>query len=470
MVQNAALAPNGLMEATMFPGDGSGGQSGQVRWAEGVPNLVPGQLYRVSLYVKKGVGSDEWLLLSNSSFTDVQDRSAQYFNIVTGAEGVINGSGVNGIESANLTYPDAPAGWWRIWGHLRPLDDVLGNIDIYQRQGDTNPTGNTVGNTFYGWGFQMEPVSTTLGRPSDLVETGATVPVTNLNRVFDDAGPTVVTVTNEVGYTHELTKWFQQSNIAVQDYMERVDGVPVSRITDDGTLGYHYVGQVNQYPFDNTRRRLSCYVKQGTARYVIFSDRIPSASNTQWSAIFDMQDGVWTFQGTLYVGLWEAEQFDTGEWRISFVSAIASGAYDNIYIGISNGPTKEDQFYTGTGSYLYAGGAQVEYGTDASPGPLVRNDGSGTGADGKVTDSFGWERIGLWKGAIEPSEYTVWGTPSSEQTLVAGANQEVTANLLGSITLPVGVENSSQVAVPPTSAQILKTGISNTQLTVRLTD
>lgn len=477
-IQNAAIAPNGLMEATEFFGDEGGGATGQVRHAEGLTNIVDGQLLRYSVYVKN-VQGDDWILLSNSSYTAAIDRGVNYFNIVTGVAGTITDTGVSGIEAASLTYPDAPAGWWRIWGHIRPQGDTVGNIDLYQRTGDSHPNGNRDNNSYYGWGFMVEPAANTNGRPSTLVETGATNPVTVRRRV-SGAAPAKKTVVNVCGYSHILENWFAVLNVTVQDNVEvaRVqnprNSIPLALITDDATDGLHYVGQVNQYTADATRRRLSIYVKPGTARYVILTDRIPSIANTQWSNIFDTTDGVWTFQGTLYntpfPDKYEAEDIGEGVWRLSFVSAVNSGAYDNLYVGISSGPTKEEQSYIGTGDTLYAGGAQIEYDTEESPGPLVRHDGSGTSGGQSDPETFNANVIRLYKGAVEPSDLPrVYGLPVNELILPTGlSNQEMNIRLVGSTILKIDEFNSSQVIVDREFA--VKTELYNSNTTIKVAD
>lgn len=473
-IQNAALAPNGLMEATEFFGDEGGGLGGQVRHAEGFSEtfIEDGQLYRYSIYVKN-VQGDDWILLSNSSFTGGIDRGVNYFNVVTGVAGTIAPTGVSGIEAASVTYPDAPAGWWRIWGHMRGQGDVLGNVDLYQRTGDSHPTGNRDNNSYYAWGFMFEPIDdANIGTPSALVETGATAPFTE-RRITYGTPATPVSTNNSAGYSHTLEDWFSVANITVLDSQAVVNGVPLAKLTDDATDGFHIVGQVNQYVADATRRRLSIYVKQGTARYCVFTDRSPSVANTQWSNIFDMETGTWTFQGTLYFTPfpleYEAVQYNTGEWRISFLSAVASGAYDNIYIGFSNGPDKEDQSYIGSGSEFYAGGAQIEYDTTEKMKPLVRHEAAGT-SGGQAVDSFFWDTLSVHKGALNPGEFdNAFGLENLELSIPTGLNnQEMNIRLVGSTILKIDEFNSSQVIVDREFA--VKTELYNSNTTIKVAD
>jgi hypothetical protein len=66
---------------------------------------------------------------------------------------------------------------------------------------------------------------------------------------------------------------------------------------------------------------------------------------------------------------------------------------------------------------------------------------------------------------------SVPGLPSVEILVITDPqNANFTYTEVGRITLPVGVENSMQVAVPPISSQILGVGVANTSFTVRLTD
>ena len=67
-------------------------------------------------------------------------------------------------------------------------------------------------------------------------------------------------------------------------------------------------------------------------------------------------------------------------------------------------------------------------------------------------------------------QLSVPGPPSTELVVIGGPNQEVTVKLVGSITLSVGLANSTQVVVPPSSVQVLKTGLANATLIVRLED
>ena len=96
------------------------------------------------------------------------------------------------------------------------------------------------------------------------------------------------------------------------------------------------------------------------------SARIPNGTNVQWNNIFDTQTGEFVQTGTSGISLTGAVSYADNWWRIYFSDTTNSGAYDNVCIGIANGPSLSDIEYSGVGDNIYIFGAQVEEGVISS--------------------------------------------------------------------------------------------------------
>ena len=138
------------------------------------------------------------------------------------------------------------------------------------------------------------------------------------------------------------------------------------KITDDTSTGYHKITKTNVFAADGTMRTWSVFVKKGNARYCVISHAEIFSSYVN-SLIFDMQEGVYTNEGTTNYFDIVQEPIDMGNgwWRIGFSSDLNSSSYDNFSIGISRGADwLNNASYTGDGSlnfYIY--GAQCELGS-----------------------------------------------------------------------------------------------------------
>ena len=138
------------------------------------------------------------------------------------------------------------------------------------------------------------------------------------------------------------------------------------KITDDISTGYHKITKTNVFAADGTMRTWSVFVKKGNARYCVISHAEIFSSYVN-SLIFDMQEGVYTNEGTTNYFDIVQEPIDMGNgwWRIGFSSDLNSSSYDNFSIGISRGADwLNNASYTGDGSlnfYIY--GAQCELGS-----------------------------------------------------------------------------------------------------------
>jgi len=412
----------------------------------------------ISCYVKPAART--WIRIGQNTVPSAYT----YFNL--SGSGVI-GSSLAGVDAAYIEEVDS--GVYRCEVVFTPTGVVSDHTIQVAVADNDNTFDGVLGQTaLLVGGYQLEQ-GMRAGpsvKTEDVQYTG--FPVTERFLTLGTP-PAKQTVTNSCGYSHTMEDWFQQLNITVEDHKDSINGIPLARITDDATAGYHHVGQVNQYTADATRRRLSIHVKAGTGRYVYFTDRAPSITNVQWSNIFDTQDGVWTFGGTLYIGMEEAVDLGSGVWRISWVSAVASGAYDNIYIGMCNGPTKEDQSYSGVGDTMFVGGAQIEYDSDAPMGPLVRHASAGT-SGGETTATFGYAVNNSYKGAVEPTEFPrLFGLENLELDLPVGLeNQVFDIRLVGSTILKIDEFNSSQVIVDREFA--VKTELWNSNTTIKVPD
>jgi hypothetical protein len=130
-------------------------------------------------------------------------------------------------------------------------------------------------------------------------------------------------------------------------------------LTDDATSGVHTVHYANA-PIDTEKDRVfSIHVKAGTARYVCFASRLPNTANTQWNSIFDTTTGAFVLEGTQYL-THNVESLSNDWYRISIEDSVDSSAYDNLYVGIADGPLITDTEYSGSGDTIFLYGGQYE--------------------------------------------------------------------------------------------------------------
>jgi hypothetical protein len=167
------------------------------------------------------------------------------------------------------------------------------------------------------------------------------------------------------------------SNAAATITLANGQQVELALLTGDATVDEHYIVENNHFgdgapdpSLFPVRRRNSVYVKAGTARYVVVSDRvINGAGGTQYQSIFDFQTEAWVYTGTFYTqhGF---ESLGNGAYRLWFNDATTSTAYGESAVGVTSGATVFDSIYDATGETVYAGGWQIEFiAADEADGP-----------------------------------------------------------------------------------------------------
>lgn len=138
-------------------------------------------------------------------------------------------------------------------------------------------------------------------------------------------------------------------------------------ITDNATSGAHYAQVLNAFVADGLTRFWSIYVKQGTARYIsLTSYGLDTTASNSTRITFDMQDGVYTSQGTEADTVLTPVDVGSGWWRIGFSSNTNNSQFDNIRIEMNSDGTNTGSSYSGTGSTAFIWGAQLELGSTAT--------------------------------------------------------------------------------------------------------
>lgn len=175
--------------------------------------------------------------------------------------------------------------------------------------------------------------------------------------------------TNILTYSSDFsTSWVLSGATINSTATTAPDGtLTATKLIEDSGTSTHQIQQTNVFVADGVTRSWSLYVKQGERRYVAFSNGT-LFSNSSNTLIFDTQVGAWTY-GTPATGAFLTTQnAGNGWWRIAFNSASTSASYDNVLIGLCNGPSDYTAAtYTGDGtSGVYIWGAQLEAGAFAT--------------------------------------------------------------------------------------------------------
>ncbi len=183
-------APDNTITGNIIRDDNSGG-TGQIRMTRtGIVNIPVRDYTTVSIYFKSG--SIDWVFPNISNLVGI--GASAYMDGATPAIGTVGADVVaSGIESATVTFPHAPAGWFRGWFAFLNEDDAGGTPDIRLSTAGVNTTDTVLdGNTnIYLWGYMVQASGDIPGRaPTRYVPTEASqVTVTGLLRGFP---PTIV--------------------------------------------------------------------------------------------------------------------------------------------------------------------------------------------------------------------------------------------------------------------------------------
>jgi len=191
----------------------------------------------------------------------------------------------------------------------------------------------TVASAYYGPRFDYDPV--TLAARGLLIEEQR-VNLLLYSEQFDNAG------------------WSKVNSTITANSTTAPDGaISADTITDNVILGQHQLNQ-NFSTISGTTYVLSCFFKQGTARYARIA--LGGAMNFA-AATFDLQTG------TVLSGTASITSFGNGWFRVSTSSTAASTGSGTVSIGITSATGVP---YAGIGSTLFIWGAQVEAGAFAT--------------------------------------------------------------------------------------------------------
>jgi len=310
-----------------------------------------------SVYAKAGTA--KWLRLLFETISD-----SYYFDLENGVLGSSTSQPVDGnIESVGN-------GWYRcsVTG-----SGTIGAVRIYPADDDLDVTGTS--GSIYIQDAQLEQG---LVATEYIETTTATVQkgiLENLPRIDYSGGASCPSLLLEPQRTQLIpqseyfggTQWPVDGVSLDANNATSPEGLQNAyKITDDISTGYHKITKTNVFAADGTMRTWSVFVKKGNARYCVISHAEIFSSYVN-SLIFDMQEGVYTNEGTTNYFDIVQEPIDMGNgwWRIGFSSDLNSSSYDNFSIGISRGADwLNNASYTGDGSlnfYIY--GAQCELGS-----------------------------------------------------------------------------------------------------------
>jgi hypothetical protein len=138
-------------------------------------------------------------------------------------------------------------------------------------------------------------------------------------------------------------------------------------ITDNAASGIHGIYQQSQAVTASQTQTSSIFLKQGTIRYAEFLCYDTSGNGV---VIFvDTQLGVLSGSGTIGAGATyvssKIEPYANRWWRVSLVGTMTADTH--LFQDVRMSPDGSTTFYVGTGSTLFAWGAQLEQATFASP-------------------------------------------------------------------------------------------------------
>jgi hypothetical protein len=180
---------------------------------------------------------------------------------------------------------------------------------------------------------------------------------------------------NFASFTEDLSNaagWLSL-NVTEVGAQDSINGVSLTEITDDATLGNHRSTLLNYIPEDvyyAPRGIWSIYAKAGTATHIHLGMRNSGVTDS-----FNLSTGAWDDTDN-----WDGHGFTdlgNGYYRIWFYHDTLALADNDPVVGMSNGT----ESYSGTGDTIYAGGLMVEgdpTGGRTSPGTYTANTGSGS--------------------------------------------------------------------------------------------
>ena len=137
--------------------------------------------------------------------------------------------------------------------------------------------------------------------------------------------------------------------------------------TDDVVSGSHLVQQILSGVIVNTTYVFSCFLKAGTNNYAYLSFRDSGTGNRYFSAEFDLSTGAVNRTSAGSSGTLTTQSITavgSGWYRCVIIGQVAAAGSMRAVIGLSDGTSAYTNFgaitYTGTGTSIFAWGAQLE--------------------------------------------------------------------------------------------------------------
>lgn len=175
--------------------------------------------------------------------------------------------------------------------------------------------------------------------------------------------------TNQQTYSAVNTTGWSTNNATLNGAsVSSPDGtVNAATITDNAVNGIHGVVELSQTVIGSQTQTSSIFLKQGTIRYAEWLCYDVSGNGVVIFA--DLQLGLLSGSGTIGAGATYVSssitQYANGWWRVSLTGAMTSGT--TLWQDLRMSPDGSSASYVGTGSTLFAWGAQLEQATFASP-------------------------------------------------------------------------------------------------------
>jgi len=410
IVQNATIAPDGISPAIKLVEVATGSPTSNQRMYY-KPAVEGGTVYTYSVYLKPAER-----LYASVYFEDNTQlgggRVGQYLNLQTGTITSTYQTGTNTLLGSNLQ--SLPNGWFRYSWTVKAVLSQIANSGAYiiLRMGDT-PTNfaydgdGTSG--MYFWGAQMEIGDTvtpyvsvssygnaqtsTTAVNNNLTETGTAIETedntTSANSALTESGTAVENYQNtlaSLSYSYESSNnnllslaaedfslwnkntapndWTVNTNVAVAPNGTNTADL-IIRPAGFGSSVVYKSFPLNMAGQTNTSYVGSIYLKAAGYSKARVNFENNAFNNVSYGASVDLIAG--TVYQVLNGSTVTITDAGNGWWRIT-VTARSDADGGNYIFAFSPADSSYNQSFIGDGaSGIYAWGAQVEYGTVASP-------------------------------------------------------------------------------------------------------
>ncbi len=437
-------APDGSTDAWSMSPTASSSRLNQT-----LNTLPAGATFTISVYAKAGL--NDFLYFRPNSYT-VPSNDETFFDLSDGTLGSAGQSDDYGVEAASLTYPGAPAGWYRCWATYTLGTDTAGSMRIGTSDADFIVTTSAKTDAMFIWGAQVEDVSgQSSAEPSEYIATTTAAQSAWYAYTLDGTAlnPDGVSVwkscTNLLLRSQELDEdgagnpWNAPGDCTIDaDAATAPDGtMTADRINVTPGTGLDVrLGQPAN--FTNTRHALSVFVKSDGASHA--GMQWINASEQFISVLVNLSTGavvstdVGSSAGT--IDYTEVEEYADGWYRIKMVGIVGldtSGVFV-VFTGDTDSPTWSSvgrpNYDPVAGEDAFFWGAQVEQ-DRRFVGPYIKTEGSTVTTNGdnilsndnSWLDSSGW---GSWYVDATYGEYERGNGTDDPAAVTLNATGQVT--------------------------------------------